>query len=170
MINRRIRRICRDSEGCSRGDAEPEVEPTRQETPGREAKERQAPGRWTDISPTRQPDRGNDGPTRPAAPQRLAGAGMAAGARYATQGRGICGPHFLPAKSGEKWAWISGAFFVLGHSTADHSLKIPQTCATFAAQSARRPNLDFGRDCLVRDAVRSERCSSLFLTDFPVFG
>lgn len=32
-----------------------------------------------------------------------------------------------------------------------------------------KANTDFRGECLVRDAVRSEQCSSLFLRDFPVF-
>jgi len=45
----------------------------------------------------------------------------------------------------------------------------PQNSAVSGPNCAQGRDLDFRGDCLVRDAVRSERCSSLFLRHFPVF-
>ena len=102
-------------------------------------------------------------------PYFLAGGGAVGVRRLMQRGR-VCGQVFPDRDlGGGKQPGYRALSAGSDTRPASGEAGIPLSCASLAAQSARRPNLDFGRDCLVRDAVRSELCSSLFLRDFPVF-
>jgi len=87
-----------------------------------------------------------------------------AGVRCLTQPGGTCGQASRAKEPGER-ALSARCDPPRATTTPD----IPQPCAGHGTWLASRRNLDFRDDCLVRDAVRSEPCSSLFLRDFPVF-
>ena len=71
------------------------------------------------------------------------------GAIAMTQRDRTCGQFFPDRDMGRKTPDDPALFACSGTGRASADAGMPQKCDVSVAQSARRPNLDFGRDCLV---------------------
>ena len=96
----------------------------------------------------------------------LAGAGADSGVRHLTIRGRTCGQFFPHRETGNEGPDHPALSVGSDTHPASGEAAIPQNCAVSVARSARRPNLDFRRENLVRDAVWSERCSGAI---FPAF-